>query len=123
MATPHDPNLSHSSLDAVFAAYVLAVEAGEVPDRQEHLDRYPEHAEWLRSFFTDLDRMGIRVARSCDCTDELDATSAVEGNGHSDLPTIRYFGDYELLEEVARGGMGVVYKARQVSLNRLVVLR
>jgi WD40 repeat protein/predicted Ser/Thr protein kinase len=122
VSTPHDPTMSHSSLDQVIASYMPVIEAGQVPDRQELLDQHPELEQALRAFFADFDGMD-RMAAPLRLAGGLDATSDVDGECAAALPAVRCFGDYELLEEVARGGMGVVYKARQASLNRIVALK
>src|SRR5271157_3915582 len=108
--------------EEALAACVEALEAGRGGDRAALLARYPEFAAELAEFFADRDRID-RLAAPPVSAAEMPTLGPAEGKADAPLGTIRYFGDYELLEEIARGGMGVVYKARQVSANRLVAVK
>ncbi len=108
-------------VDEVIAEYLAACESGDPPDRAAFLAKHADLADSLQAFLADHDRMR-QAAASPDDTNTLPpggrAAPAVAPSG-----SIRYFGDYELLDEIARGGMGVVYRARQVSLNRVVAVK
>jgi WD40 repeat protein/tRNA A-37 threonylcarbamoyl transferase component Bud32 len=108
----------------VLAAYLEAAEAGRGPSRAELLARHPELAGELASFLDARERLARAVPPPPAPPAEA-PTLAHSGTVAAPPPldTVRYVGDYELLAEIARGGMGVVYKARQVSLNRVVALK
>src|SRR5262249_52456594 len=105
----------------VIARCIEAEEAGRPLDRDALLRSHAELADGLREFFADHDRMRRAATPPGRPGDETLAGDAVSPPAAA--PSVTVFGDYELLGEIARGGMGVVCKARQVSLNRVVALK
>jgi WD40 repeat protein/serine/threonine protein kinase len=88
---------------------------GERPGLQEYIDRCPDLADEIRELFPAL----VEVER----VKEDGPAPPGAAEAAASLPPLGQVGDYRVLREVGRGGMGVVYEAEQVSLGRRVALK
>ncbi|MHB9081929.1 MAG: serine/threonine-protein kinase [Pirellulaceae bacterium] len=130
MSNAQDDSVSQR-LNEILAAYLQSVEAGTVPSHDELLAQHADLAAELRAFLAQHAVLEDLAAGRDEAAPAATALSEQATIPPHDARAetlqlgakVRYFGDYELLEEIARGGMGVVYKARQVSLNRIVALK
>jgi WD40 repeat protein len=118
-------------LQDILVGYLEAAERGRAPELAGLQAQYPEFATELAEFFANraqLDHLAAPLRSAVEAAQAEAAarrTLGLRDNRNVAAPgeKVRYFGDYELLGEIARGGMGVVYRARQVSLNRGVALK
>lgn len=110
---PEDPRLVE-----VVDAYLKALEAGARPDRRAFIQRYPEIADAVAACIDGLELVhaGIGSRPGSRAPQE-----ALDGLGQGGLASP--LGDFQILRELARGGMGVVYEAIQLSLGRRVALK
>lgn len=105
-------------VDDAFAAYLAAEDEGRRPDRDEFLARYPELRPDLEACLVDHENLARAIGHPSGPT-EIKGRSSPIAQGAE----IGSVGEYELLERIGEGGMGVVFKARQPRLNRIVALK
>src|ERR1700682_4286775 len=91
---------------------------GERPPLKEYIDRHPELAAEIKDVFPAMAMME-KIAFA---DESLQAGKTSEVSKTSEV-LLEQVGDYRIIREVGRGGMGVVYEAEQISLSRRVALK
>ena len=99
-------------LDEILAGYLRAAEVGQAPDPKSLLAGNPDLAPELEAFFANEKR----IDRLASPLRTIHRAVAAPTRG-------QVIGNYEILAEIAHGGMGVVYRARQRNLSRIVALK
>jgi serine/threonine protein kinase len=116
--SPSAPSQKDSDviLAEVVEEFTNRLQSGESVDVESYVQKYPEHAERLRQLLPALALLDD-LGRSASVV----ADSALAGSREGCLTGV--LGDFRILREVGKGGMGVVYEAEQISLRRRVALK
>src|SRR5262249_14017022 len=110
-----------SALELIYTEFVLREELGQQPSPEEWYRRFPQWREDLRELF-EVDRWVHAPAKPSTLPPAATLTQAATLFGDPS-GSRNGLASYGLLEEIGRGGMGVVYRARQLHLDRIVALK